>query len=199
MKSCSALDSVVVLAYPEIGAPTAVRGDTAICGPGTVTREVANGAHASTSLWYSKDTTVLHTGTTYTHNFTETDTLYVSSMNDFGCETPMANWTRIIVRVDSIPQITLTTDHVGDSVCAEEDLIIRSSVVPTGYALTYEWKGTGLVAPLNEDSVTFNYATAGTYTDTLKVTITSTGCFNHAERVSNVLLPLRDGIMMVMC
>ena len=181
VKSCSAMDTVEVLAYPEIGAPTAVRGDTAICGPGTVTREVANGAHASTSTWYAKDkTTVLGTGTTYTQNYTVTDTLYVSSSNDFGCETPNTDWLRIIVRVDSIPQITLTTDHVGDSVCAEEDLIIRSSVVPTGVALTYEWKGTGLVAPLYEDSVTFNYATAGTYTDTLKVTITSTGCFNHA-------------------
>ena len=181
VKSCSAMDSVEVLAYPEIGAPTAVRGDTAICGPGTVTREVANGAHASTSKWYASDkTTELGTGTTYTQNFTVTDTLYVSSLNDFGCETPVANWTRIIVRVDSVPQITLTTDHAGDSVCAEEDLIIRSSVVPTGVALTYLWSGTGLVAPLNEDSVTFNYATAGTYTDTLKVTITSTGCFNHA-------------------
>ena len=181
VKSCSALDSVEVLAYPEIGAPTVVRGDTAICGPGTVTREVANGTHASTSKWYASDkTTELGTGTTYTQNFTVTDTLYVSSLNDFGCETPVANWTRIIVRVDSVPQITLTTDHAGDSVCAEEDLIIRSSVVPTGVALTYLWSGTGLVAPLNEDSVTFNYATAGTYTDTLKVTITSTGCFNHA-------------------
>ena len=181
VKSCSAKDSVIILAYPEIGAPTAVRGDTAICGPGTVTREVANGAHASTSKWYASDkTTELGTGTTYTQNFTVTDTLYVSSLNDFGCETPVANWTRIIVRVDSVPQITLTTDHAGDSVCAEEDLIIRSSVVPTGVALTYLWSGTGLVAPLNEDSVTFNHAVAGTYTDTLKVTITSTGCFNHA-------------------
>ena len=181
VKSCTAKDSVIVLAYPEIGAPTAVRGDTAICGPGTITREVANGAHASTSKWYASDkTTELGTGTTYTQNYTVTDTLYVSSLNDFGCETPQANWTRIIVRVDSVPQITLTTDHAGDSVCAEENLIIRSSVVPTGVVLAYEWTGIGLVDPKTEDSVTFNYATAGTYTDTLKVTIVSTGCFNHA-------------------
>ncbi|MBR4535473.1 MAG: T9SS type A sorting domain-containing protein [Bacteroidales bacterium] len=185
VKSCSGKDSVEVLAYPTIGAPTPVRGDTAICGPGTVTREVANGAHASTSTWYDKTKTiVLGTGTTYTQNYTETDTLYVSSSNDFGCETPKANWLCIIVTVDSVPQITLTTDHVGDSVCAEENLIIRSSVVPTGYVLDYVWSGTGLVAPLNRDSVVFNYATAGTYTDTLTVTIHYTTpahqCSNHA-------------------
>ena len=178
-KSCNAADTIDVLAYPVIGAPTVVRGDTSICGPGTVTREVANGAHASISLWYSKDTTVVHTGTTYTHNFTETDTLYVSSMNDFGCETPMANWTRIIVRVDSIPVVTLTTDHVGDEVCAEENLIIRSSVASAKSPLTYAWTGTGLVAPLNRDSVTFNYAIAGVYTDTLTVT-DANGCIGDA-------------------
>ena len=185
VKSCNAADTIDILAYPTIGAPTPVRGDTAICGPGTVTREVANGTHASTSKWYASDkTTELGTGTTYTQNFTVTDTLYVSSSNDFGCETPKANWLRIIVTVDSVPQITLTTDHVGDSVCAEENLIIRSSVVPTGYVLDYVWSGTGLVAPLNRDSVVFNYATAGTYTDTLTVTIHYTTpahqCSNHA-------------------
>lgn len=178
VKACSGKDSVEVLAYPEIGAPTVVRGDTAICGPGTVTREVANGAHASISLWYSKDTTVVHTGTTYTHNFTETDTLYVSSMNDFGCETPIANWTRIIVRVDSIPVVTLTADNNGE-VCAEEDLMIRSSVASAKSPLTYAWTGTGLVAPLNEDSVKFNYAIAGVYTDTLTVT-DANGCIGDA-------------------
>lgn len=185
VKSCNAADTIDILAYPTIGAPTPVRGDTAICGPGSVTREVANGTHASTSTWYDKTkTSVLGTGTTYTQNYTETDTLYVSSSNDFGCETPKDNWLRIIVTVDSVPQITLTTDHVGDSVCAEENLIIRSSVVPTGYVLDYVWSGTGLVAPLNRDSVVFNYATAGTYTDTLTVTIHYTTpahqCSNHA-------------------
>ena len=179
VKSCSAMDSVEVLAYPEIGAPTAVRGDTAICGPGSVTREVANGTHASTSTWYAKDkATVLGTGTTYTQNYTETDTLYVSSSNDFGCETPETNWLRIIVRVDSIPVVTLTADNGGE-VCAEENLIIRSSVASAKSPLTYAWTGTGLVAPLNEDSVTFNYATAGVYTDTLTVT-DANGCIGDA-------------------
>lgn len=179
VKACSGKDSVEVLAYPTIGAPTVVRGDTAICGPGTVTREVANGAHASTSTWYAKDkTTVLGTGTTYTQNYTETDTLYVSSSNDFGCETPIANWTRIIVRVDSIPVVTLTADNNGE-VCAEEDLMIRSSVASAKSPLTYAWTGTGLVAPLNEDSVKFNYATAGVYTDTLTVT-DANGCIGDA-------------------
>ena len=179
VKSCSAKDSVVVLAYPEIGAPTVVRGDTAICGPGSVTREVANGTHASTSKWYaSNKTTVLGTGTTYTQNYTVTDTLYVSSLNDFGCETPVANWIRIIVRVDSIPQIVLTADNNGE-VCAEEDLMIRSTVTSAKTPIVYAWSGTGLVAPLNEDSVTFNYAIAGVYTDTLKVT-DANGCKNEA-------------------
>ena len=179
VKSCSAMDSVEVLAYPEIGAPTVVRGDTAICGPGSVTREVANGTHASTSTWYAKDkATVLGTGTTYTQNYTETDTLYVSSSNDFGCETPETNWLRIIVRVDSIPVVTLTADNGGE-VCAEENLIIRSSVASAKSPLTYAWTGTGLVAPFNEDSVTFNYATAGVYTDTLTVT-DANGCIGDA-------------------
>lgn len=179
VKSCNAADTIDILAYPTIGAPTPVRGDTAICGPGTVTREVANGTHASTSTWYAKDkTTVLGTGTTYTKNYTETDTLYVSSSNDFGCETPIANWTRIIVRVDSIPVVTLTADNNGE-VCAEEDLMIRSSVASAKSPLTYAWTGTGLVAPLNEDSVKFNYATAGVYTDTLTVT-DANGCIGDA-------------------
>ena len=182
VKSCNAADTIDILAYPTIGAPTPVRGDTAICGPGTVTREVANGTHASTSTWYAKDkTTVLGTGTTYTKNYTETDTLYVSSSNDFGCETPKTDWLRIIVTVNSIPQITLTTDHVGDSVCAEEDLIIYASITSAKSPLTYVWTGVGLntATPYGTDSVKFNYAIAGVYTDTLTVT-DANGCIGDA-------------------
>jgi hypothetical protein len=178
VKSCKATDTVDVLAYPVIGAPTAVRGDTAICGPGTITREVENGTHASTSVWYDKNKNAVDTGTTYTHYYAETDTLYVSSINGFGCETPEANWTRIVVRVDSIPQITLTAPNNGE-VCAESDLVIHSTVTSAKTPVTYAWSGKGLHAPLGLDSVVFNYDTAGVYTDTLKV-VDANNCKNQA-------------------
>ena len=180
VKSCTAKDSINVLAYPEIAAPVAAFTDTLVCGSKEVTLVVTPGTFGSTANWYASDTTTLlkEDATQYTATFDKTDTLFVSSLNDFGCETPKDQWVRIIVTVDTIPAITLTNDT---NVCAGSDLILHSTVVSSYAPLTYAWTGTGLVAPLNEDSVTFNYVTAhtSTYTDTLTVT-DAHNCSNFA-------------------
>jgi hypothetical protein len=175
-----AIDSIKV--YPLIGTPTPVApitADTALCGPGhSLTMEVANGANATTSTWYASDkTTVLGTGTTYTQTFNETDTIYVSSSNAKGCETPEDMWLRRIITVDTLPVVTLSADNNAE-VCAGMDLIIRSNPVEPSYI--YMWRGDSLVAPLNEDSVTFNSTLAGTFHDTLRVT-NGNGCFNDFD------------------
>lgn len=169
--SCAAHDTINILAYPEIGTPTAVRGDTSICGPGDVTREVAAGTNGTTARWYASDkTTVLAEDTlVYTHHFDKTDSLFVSSLNEYGCETPDSNWLKIVVTVDTIPTVVLSADNNAE-VCAESDLIIRSTVTPVYAPLTYEWTGTGLHDPKTEDSVRFNHNVAGQYIDTLTVT-----------------------------
>ena len=174
--SCYAKDSVYVLAYPEIGAPTPAFTDTIICGAKEITFKVTPGANGTSAMWYAADTLtplVTTADTMYTATFEKTDTIFVSSVNDFGCETPKDQWVRIIVTVDTIPAITLTPDT---SVCAGSDLVLHSTVV-SSYSFTYAWSGTGLVAPLDEDSVIFNYTISGTYTDTLTVTDIN-GCSN---------------------
>ncbi len=177
VKSCTAKDSVSVLAYPEMGAPTVTFTDTTVCGPTEVTFEATPGAHASSANWYDAAYQLLAADTVkYTATFEKTDTIYVSSINDYGCETPQTQWVRIIVTVDTIPAITLKQ---YDTVCAGVDLMIYSSVVSSYTPVTYAWTGTGLVAPLYEDSVKFNYNIAGDYTDTLTVTDTK-GCYNTA-------------------
>lgn len=169
--SCVAHDTINILAYPEIGAPTAVRGDTSICGPGDVTLEVAAGANGTTAKWYKGDkTTVIVSDTlTYTIHFDATDSVFVSTLNEYGCETPDSNWLKITVTVDTIPTVVLSADNNAE-VCAESDLIIRSTVTPVYAPLTYEWTGTGLHDPKTEDSVRFNHNVAGQYIDTLTVT-----------------------------
>ena len=169
--SCAAHDTINILAYPEIGAPTAVRGDTSICGPGDVTLEVAAGANGTTARWYKGDkTTVIVSDTlTYTIHFDATDSVFVSSLNEYGCETPDSNWLKITVTVDTIPTVVLSADNNAE-VCAESDMIIRSTVTPAYTPIAYAWTGTGLHAPLNEDSVLFNHDVAGQYIDTLTVT-----------------------------
>ena len=169
--SCAAHDTINILAYPEIGTPTAVRGDTSICGPGDVTREVAAGTNGTTARWYASDkTTVLAEDTlVYTHHFDKTDSLFVSSLNEYGCETPDSNWLKIVVTVDTIPTVVLSADNNAE-VCAKSDMIIRSTVTPLYAPVIYAWTGTGLHDPLNEDSVRFNHDVAGQYIDTLTVT-----------------------------
>ena len=169
--SCAAHDTINILAYPEIGAPTAVRGDTSICGPGDVTREVAAGTNGTTARWYKSDkTTVIAEDTLIcTIHFDYTDSVFVSSLNEYGCETPDSNWLKITVTVDTIPTVVLSADNNAE-VCAESDMIIRSTVTPAYTPITYAWTGTGLHAPLNEDSVLFNHDVAGQYIDTLTVT-----------------------------
>lgn len=169
--SCAAHDTINILAYPEIGTPTAVRGDTSICGPGDVTREVAAGTNGTTARWYAADkTTVLAEDTlVYTHHFDKTDSLFVSSLNEYGCETPDSLWLKITVTVDTIPTVVLSADNNAE-VCAKSDMIIRSTVTPLYAPVTYKWTGTGLHDPLDEDSVRFNHDVAGQYIDTLTVT-----------------------------
>lgn len=172
----------VVLAYPEIGAPTFVSGETEVCGPQEITLKVANGAHASTSTWYAADkTTVLANGTEYTATYSGNTTLYVSSSNDFGCETEKDNWLRINVTVNDIPQITLTADNNGE-VCAESELTIKAHIVDTtSSAFAFQWTSvpaTGVTFTPDNDSITaFKAMNAGIYN--VKVLVTDhNGCEN---------------------
>lgn len=173
-------DEYLILAYPEIGAPTLVSGETTVCGPQEITLTVANGQHASTSTWYAADkTTVLAEGTEYTATYSANTTLYVSSSNDFGCETEVENWLKINITVNDIPHITLSADNDGE-VCAESELIIRSAVVDsTSSVYTYAWTSNpaATLTPANADTTTFVAATAGTYKVALFVT-DANGCTN---------------------
>ncbi|MBO4654916.1 MAG: T9SS type A sorting domain-containing protein [Bacteroidales bacterium] len=177
-KATSKNDTIML--YPEIGAPTPVTpalADTAICGKQTVRLVVANGTNGTTSKWYAKDkTTELTTtiDTVYEHEFTETDTIYVSSLNAFGCETPQDKWLRRIITVDTLPVVTLSADNNAE-VCAGMDLIIRSTPVEATY--TYAWRGDSLKSDPTKDSVVFNSTLAGTFHDTLRVT-NGKGCHN---------------------
>lgn len=170
----------LILAYPEIGTPTFVSGDTVVCGPQKITLTVANGQHASTSTWYAADKeTVLTNGTEYTATYSANTTLYVSSSNDFGCETEVANWLKIDITVNDIPHITLTADNNGE-VCAESELIIRSAVVDTtSAAYTYAWTSipAATLTPANADTTTFVADAADTYKVALFVT-DANGCTN---------------------
>lgn len=178
--SCSASNDIKILAYPQIGAPTPVHGDTLICGPATITREVALPSTGTQVKWYAADkTTVLGTGLTYTQLYDATTTIYASALNNFNCESPSANWLAITVTVDTIPAITLTADNGGE-VCAESDLTISSSVVSSYMPVSYLWSGTGLKDPKTNSTVTFNHNVAGVYTETLKVT-DNKGCSNTAN------------------
>lgn len=175
-------DEYVILAYPEIGTPTFVSGDTVVCGPQEITLKVANGAHASTSTWYAADkSTVLATGTEYTATYTGNTTLYVSSSNDFGCETDKDNWLRINVTVNDIPQITLIADNNGE-VCAESELTIKARIVDTTSSVfAFQWTSvpaTGVTFTPDNDSITaFKAMNAGIYD--VKVLVTDhNGCEN---------------------
>lgn len=173
-------DESLILAYPEIGAPTLVSGETTVCGPQDITLKVANGQHASTSTWYAADkTTVLTEGTEYTATYSANTTLYVSSSNDFGCVTEVENWLKIDITVNDIPHITLSADNDGE-VCAESELIIRSAVVDTtSAAYTYAWTSipAATLTPANADTTTFVADAADTYKVALFVT-DANGCTN---------------------
>ena len=178
--SCTASDAINILAYPQIGTPTPVHGDTLICGPATITREVALPSTGTQVKWYAADkSTLLGTGLTYTQSYNATTTIYASAVNDFSCESPSANWLAITVTVDTIPAITLTAGNGGE-VCAESDLTISSSVVSSYMPVSYLWSGTGLKDPKTNSAVTFNHNVAGVYTETLKVT-DANGCYNTAN------------------
>ncbi len=170
----------LILAYPEIGVPALVSSETTVCGPQEITLTVANGQHASTSTWYSADkTTVLAEGTEYTATYSANTTLYVSSSNDFGCETEIENWLQINITVNDIPHITLSADNNGE-VCAESELIIRSAVVDsTSKVYTYAWTSNpaATLTPADADTTTFVAAKAGTYKVALFVT-DANGCTN---------------------
>jgi hypothetical protein len=185
--AANALDSIKV--YPLIGTPTPVipaLADTSLCGPGhSLTMKVANGANATISRWYAANkTTILATDTVYTQVFNQTDTIYVSSLNAKGCETPQDQWLRRIITVDTLPVVTLSADNNAE-VCAGMDLIIRSNPVEPTY--TYLWRGDSLKGVLTNDSVIFNSSLAGTFHDTLRVTNKSgLGCFNDFDIVVTV-------------
>lgn len=170
----------LILAYPEIGAPTLDSGVTTVCGPQYITLKVANGQHASTSTWYAADkTTVLTEGTEYTATYSANTTLYVSSSNDFGCVTEVENWLKIDITVNDIPHITLSADNDGE-VCAESELIIRSAVVDTtSAAYIYDWTSipAATLTPTDADTTTFVAAAADTYKVALSVT-DANGCTN---------------------
>lgn len=170
----------LILDYPEIGTPTLATGETTVCGPQEITLTVANGQHASTSTWYAADkATVLAEGTEYTATYSANTTLYVSSSNDFGCETEVDKWLQINVTVNDIPHITLSADNNAE-VCAESELIIRSAVVDsTSKVYTYAWTSNpaATLTPAYADTTTFVAATAGTYKVALLVT-DANGCTN---------------------
>ena len=167
--AANAIDSIKV--YPLVGTPAPVRGDTAICGAGDVTLSVTAGANGTTAKWYKADkTTVIATDTlSYTIHFDATDSVFVSSLNAKGCETPDTSWLKITVTVDTVPTVTLSADNNAE-ICAEEDMMIRSTVTPSYTPITYAWNGIGLHDPLTVDSVRFNHNVAGQYVDTLTIT-----------------------------
>ncbi|MCQ2272147.1 MAG: T9SS type A sorting domain-containing protein [Bacteroidales bacterium] len=168
-KTChNTSDTVDVVFDSKMGAPV-VATPAAVCGPDTVTCTATLGTAATGVKWYAADkTTVLGTALTYTASYTGNAVLYVSSTNDFGCESDPSEWTKVNVTVNDVPHVTITHD---DSVCAESNMTITATVVDsTSNSFTYAWNGVGLVAPLNQASVIFNHDVAGTYTDTLVVT-----------------------------
>lgn len=170
--SCAAHDTINVLAYPEIGAPTLAQSKDSICGPDTVTIKVNLGTNATSVKWYNgekNEITAAKDSLTYSIYFAKTDSVFISCVNDYGCETPDTNWLKVTVRVDTIPTVVLSADNNAE-VCAQSDLIIRSTVNPVYAPLTYAWTGTGLHDPLDKDSVRFNHNVAGQYIDTLTVT-----------------------------
>jgi hypothetical protein len=169
--SCAAHDTINVLAYPEIGAPTLAQSKDSICGPDTVTIKVNLGTNATSVKWYNgekNEITAAKDSLTYSIYFAKTDSVFISCVNDYGCETPDTNWLKVTVRVDTIPTVVLSADNNAE-VCAQSDLIIRSTVNPVYAPLTYAWTGTGLHDPLDKDSVRFNHNVKGQYIDTLTV------------------------------
>lgn len=175
-------DEYLILAYPEIGTPTFVSGDTVVCGPQEITLTVANGQHASTSTWYAANkTTVLAEGTEYTATYSANTTLYVSSSNDFDCETEVENWLKINITVNDIPHITLSADNDGE-VCAESELTIKAHIVDTtSSAFEFHWASvpaTDVTFTPDIDSITaFKAMNAGIYN--VKVLVTDhNGCEN---------------------
>lgn len=168
-KTChNSSDTVAVIYDSKMGAPVAT-DPAPVCGPNDVTCTATLGTAATGVKWYAADkATVLATTLSYTAHYDQNAVLYVSSVNDFGCESDASEWTMVTVKVNDVPHITITHD---DRVCAESDMIISSSIVDTTSAtFTYAWNGVGLVAPLDQANVTFNYNVAGTYVDTLVVT-----------------------------
>jgi hypothetical protein len=172
--SCAARDTINIFSYRIIEAPTLVQSRDSICGPDSVTIQVALSANATSVKWYNGDKTEITAAKdslTYTIYFQKTDSVFVSCVNDFGCETPDSNWLKVTVRVDTIPTVTITPTVDTASVCAESDLILHSTVDPIYAPLTYHWAAdTGLVAPVDKDSVVFNHNVAGVYMTTLAVT-----------------------------
>lgn len=175
----STSDKYTIYAYMTIGAPAAVRGDTSLCGPGTITRTVLNPRNATTAVWYntkSENAVELGRGTSYTAEFNTTTTVYVASQNDFGCETPVDDWISITVTVNKIPQIELTAENEGE-VCAENELKITSTVTDGKTPIDYSWSGNGVQEPTSKSFVYFKNDEAGSYPVVLSVK-DDNGCTN---------------------
>lgn len=181
--ACKAKGSKEILAYTKINQPSAVRGDTALCGPGMTTRTVTVGDDAVDAVWYNASDEVLGTGLSYTANYDVTTTIYVAAKNEYGCETETAERLPVTITVNSVPVVTITPNP--GKVCAESDLLLTVTPTPGTYAapMSYDWSDAG--ASATGDTYTFNKAVAGEYQVSVKGT-DDNGCFSFDTTTVNV-------------
>ena len=86
---CDSIVTLNVTVSPSPTTPGITYNDTARCGSGNLTLNVPTGTNGTTCLWYNTPTggNPVFTGTSYSNNFTESTTFYISSYNaNSGCQ-----------------------------------------------------------------------------------------------------------------
>ncbi len=156
---------------PVIGEPTV--SDTSRCGPGQLIVPVTPGAGGTNCNWYLSETgSSVYTGTSALVTISKTDTIYISSIDSFGCES--TNKVPLIISVYNVPVVDfsgLNTSYVTTD--AASNLIGN----PSGGTFS----GTGV------SGNTFNPGVAGAGTHNITYSFTTLdGCTNSQTYSTNV-------------
>ena len=182
---CDSTITLTVSVFPVPGVPTPPT-NTARCGAGSLTLTASPGTNGTVCRWYSSETstTPLITSNSYTGNFTENVTYYVSSYNTVtGCE-----GTRIAVPITIHPVPTIPLVSNAERCGAGE---VTLNATPGDYATTCRWfiNNSQATAPLHT-GLTYSPVLSGSNTYYVESYNATTTCKSSRTPVTATVNPI---------
>ena len=172
---CDSTITLTVTVSPTPGLPTIA--DQSFCGAGSKTLTASAGTNGTVCRWYETEEggMPIQTGNSYTQNFTEDETYYVSSYNsNTNCESARK---LVSVTVNEVPDVpTVSTE--GNSRCGAGEVVL-SAIYGTN-ATQCRWYDnattTSVAATGDSYTVTFNSNQNATRTRYMESYNETTGC-----------------------